>query len=992
MTSEASTTVNGDSAEQPQTVCVVCKNGFAGREPKLMPCLHTFCKECITPGDDGAIRCPTCKQEVRNPASLIDNYFMLDEISISGENTTTSTTESETKCTSCDDNATVTSYCDDCSEWLCDACVQAHQRVRVTKDHIIQPKESAEAAQKGTSMSPGSFRERPLMCPLHKQEQLKLYCETCDKLTCRDCQLLGHKEHKYQFVNEAAARQKGTMTAFLQKLEEKKQFIANAHKRIQEKQKQINELENKTSQDIRLFMLTLINEVNRRAKRLLADLKETCAIKKKRLEVQAQEVQQLGKLLDHCMNFTTNTVLKGSNAALLYSKKTILQQLVNVLRIPCNKTPIFGMDIKFLFDMNNATKQISKFGVLLISDASGQGSNPSNVVQQLNRAIQQAPRQAFLGGGGGAHPNQSPPQYGQILYQQQQQRLKQQQQQQQHQQQQRQHQWQQLQQRKITLQQLANQRQQQHQPGMPPAAQIPTSMSATMNSPPTAPVNQFQRQLIQQGEVKQEPPRLSHMPMNPKPQVQPRLIAPKPSPTQATVLHGNPVISNVVSFGNLTRLSPSTLRQLSPSVRDLQEAVFTHMPPAQGNNQVSSASGGDKQLPTSPPTMPVTIPFNQGQQQEHVSSAKTEIKSEAESPREKPSCSFEKAARKGTPPLSTGSGQVDTTGLHLGSSRPSSNASSCDGRSSVTSEPSTSNVRVKQEPMSADEPSACGVVPLDEPSACGVVPLDFTVKRSDSHIEDDDPLSMFPELLDIANPATTQPEKGGKGSNLGNEGNEVPESPEPTAGPSEERANDDESEDYCACCHNGGDLLCCEKCPKVFHLQCHIPSLTATPNDTWICGLCQEVAMETHQDKDEDGSLKRKASSGLDEFETKVCQKILLELFCHKASPPFHEPVPKTVPDYYKIVANPMDLSTIKHKLESYENIEDFISDCRLVFSNCAIFNAPDSAVGKAGKRLDKFLTRLLERYLSDYIGSTSEQPLRFNKRKKRPNEIVHYH
>lgn len=38
--------------------------------------------------------------------------------------------------------------------------------------------------------------QRPVFCPIHKQEPLKLYCETCDTLTCRDCQLLEHKEHR----------------------------------------------------------------------------------------------------------------------------------------------------------------------------------------------------------------------------------------------------------------------------------------------------------------------------------------------------------------------------------------------------------------------------------------------------------------------------------------------------------------------------------------------------------------------------------------------------------------------------------------------------------------------------------------------------------------------------------------------------------------------------------------------------------------------------
>lgn len=45
----------------------------------------------------------------------------------------------------------------------------------------------------------GASGQRPVFCPVHKQEQLKLFCETCDRLTCRDCQLLEHKEHRYKY-------------------------------------------------------------------------------------------------------------------------------------------------------------------------------------------------------------------------------------------------------------------------------------------------------------------------------------------------------------------------------------------------------------------------------------------------------------------------------------------------------------------------------------------------------------------------------------------------------------------------------------------------------------------------------------------------------------------------------------------------------------------------------------------------------------------------
>lgn len=40
----------------------------------------------------------------------------------------------------CDDNAEAAGFCVNCAEYLCAACVEAHQRVKFTKGHAIAEK------------------------------------------------------------------------------------------------------------------------------------------------------------------------------------------------------------------------------------------------------------------------------------------------------------------------------------------------------------------------------------------------------------------------------------------------------------------------------------------------------------------------------------------------------------------------------------------------------------------------------------------------------------------------------------------------------------------------------------------------------------------------------------------------------------------------------------------------------------------------------------
>ncbi|VDN57439.1 unnamed protein product [Dracunculus medinensis] len=76
----------------------------------------------------------------------------------------------------------------------------------------------------------------------------------------------------------------------------------------------------------------------------------------------------------------------------------------------------------------------------------------------------------------------------------------------------------------------------------------------------------------------------------------------------------------------------------------------------------------------------------------------------------------------------------------------------------------------------------------------------------------------------------------------------------------------------------------------------------------------------------------------------------------------FAQPVdPAEVPDYYDIIKNPMDLSTMFSKVQSYKTPEEFVNDFRLIYANAMEYNPPD-AEGRLIQQNAKLLLDLGQR------------------------------
>ncbi|GAB6030410.1 E3 ubiquitin-protein ligase trim71 [Chamberlinius hualienensis] len=115
----------------------------------------------------------------------------------------------------CIDGNYVTSLCKDCNEGLCDQCVGAHQRVRLTRHHFIEPyvmPNTSPISQSNSrrtsptvsvkSVSPRLKSSRVIYCKAHIKEVI-LYCVDCRFLMCSDCHINAHANHDLKYMQEA---------------------------------------------------------------------------------------------------------------------------------------------------------------------------------------------------------------------------------------------------------------------------------------------------------------------------------------------------------------------------------------------------------------------------------------------------------------------------------------------------------------------------------------------------------------------------------------------------------------------------------------------------------------------------------------------------------------------------------------------------------------------------------------------------------------------
>lgn len=119
---------------------------------------------------------------------------------------------------------------------------------------------------------------------------------------------------------------------------------------------------------------------------------------------------------------------------------------------------------------------------------------------------------------------------------------------------------------------------------------------------------------------------------------------------------------------------------------------------------------------------------------------------------------------------------------------------------------------------------------------------------------------------------------------------------------------------------------------------------------------------EIHPPKNKDLNYSVRPKSKKFATELRFCEEVLNELKKPKYSmfsAPFMspvDPVALNVPNYFKVIKTPMDISTVSENLQSghYTKAKDFETDVRLIFANCYKFNPPGNPVREMGKAFEE--------------------------------------
>ena len=340
--------------------CKSCSKSFS--DPRLLPCLHVFCKDCLEPlysQDEGTITCPTCnKTSSCKPPAQLPRHLRIER-----DSTLSCIQQSpqETLCGSCIENNKAEAYCEDCSSPICSDCISSHKRLRNFVHHsIISLTQSQPVAAKRVS------------CILHPEKAVEYYCSTCSCLVCSKC-LFTHKEHEWcPFENtELFKTEKDELQSVLPQVEEAISPIVKAARNIDDVVNCIRGNKDQAKREINKAFKQIADAVENRRLELIQEVDNSAIAKSTRLEMQKEGLDKISTGLQLALESGNTACKEYSSTEVLAVKGTIFKASNDLLQESRSiyLLSVSNGSLSVAIDNTQLIESISSFGSIVTASS-----------------------------------------------------------------------------------------------------------------------------------------------------------------------------------------------------------------------------------------------------------------------------------------------------------------------------------------------------------------------------------------------------------------------------------------------------------------------------------------------------------------------------------------------------------------------------------------------------------------------------------------------
>ncbi|XP_048577294.1 tripartite motif-containing protein 45 [Nematostella vectensis] len=326
---------------EDEVTCSICKEHF--NDTRVLPCFHSFCRHCLEElavhsEGRGKLVCPLCKAEFQiSPAdvSSLKVNFMINSIISVLPLFTSEDSKKKTVCQMCDSGEPAQGRCNECDHFVCEQCISAHKRLRPLQHHTILSLDEIKSG-KLLAMSKTTY------CTKHKGKKLKLFCESCKEVICRDCTVVDHKNHDYLFTSDVIAREKEEILERAKKVTSKLTDIEQAMALVEKAQQHLDENKRAARRDLDQFIDKQIGALEKMRSYLKGEIESACQKQEKQLTAQRENLSMRLASARSSLEFAERMCREANDVDVLSIRNEVLSQLSSLAEKPVDQPCMEG--------------------------------------------------------------------------------------------------------------------------------------------------------------------------------------------------------------------------------------------------------------------------------------------------------------------------------------------------------------------------------------------------------------------------------------------------------------------------------------------------------------------------------------------------------------------------------------------------------------------------------------------------------------------------